>query len=184
MPNLTKDHKQEVLSNALRDAFSKHEETYATARTIFADELYQSRFGNVESQVLGLDPCWLYLSDELYVSGSNFIEGRGFSPSFKLSRLRPLPLIKADFKIDDLTVPQRERFTALHKMFTTLDTAKRELTDKLAALLTSVRTFDQFRKAWPECEKYLPTEPGKVYPILVLNQADEINDIIARAKGQ
>ena len=184
MPYLTKDQKQEILIKALRDAFSKHEETYATARTIFADELYQSRFGNVESQVLGLDPCWLYMRDELYVSESNLTSVRGFSPLFKMSRSRVFLLLRADFKIDDLTAPQRERFTALHKMFTTLDIAKQELTGKVDDLLASVKTFEQFRKAWPDGLQYMPAEPGKSYPVLVLNQVSEINSIIEKARGQ
>lgn len=77
-----------------------------------------------------------------------------------------------------------ETFLKLGKQDAALRTLASEAKTKVVALLATVNTFEQFRKAWPEGVELLPEEPKKNYALVPVGLVADLNKMVGVPSGK
>ena len=180
MTALTKLMKSVAVRKAVTQAMGQREVALEKAKQLFVDGLYLDRRGALGFAEIASSPHakqWLAFTTyaEVYLDGHR---------TLKANTSKSLPLFSCERynAMISLRVVKGDAFSA--RLLELLAEAKElakdtaELTTSVEALLAPIKTFAQFRTAWPEGVSLLPPEPAKAYTLVDAKLMLSVNALV------
>lgn len=199
---LTKEHRENIVTQALRFRFREAEAAVEEARCALGPLMYSHLVPpKDEARVKAIGPDWqrwAFSTTQISIVHENFEDkGRFYARTRredKLDQVLPLDAPRPfgafePFRDEDdgrmHTVfeirknhPLRSAFDKVVKQHHKLVNERNEVAVQLRALLNSRRTLKQLRAAWPEGERFFPAEPSKSTAVVSIGLSDQINKVL------
>lgn len=174
---LTKEMRESMIDDAMSAAFGKREKAHEKATTALADAVYEHAFAAIEKLANKLPQGWCVSDSSIVIDSAGFGWRNGLKPnSLRMSKAHRTPRYQGSnpVKIGG-DHPLFEQAQAVAEEFQAIKRDREALRSKLRAILYSVTTVPRLLEAWPECERYLPTNTHKSTSLVPVELVPELN---------
>lgn len=169
MTKLTKEIREEIVSNASKSLFAKELEEFKKARADIGDRLFSKHIATPEQYALMEKlPAHFFSSDQIL----SFRFNDGSVISLPLSGQKRMPAyVRLSYpNINDPEI--QEKYMNIEASFQSILKNRGELVEQIRKVVLSVNTVEKLLEVWPESRGFIPdyafVGPTKGVPALIV----------------